>query len=500
MNRESGDINTVAGPTMLLPDPRKDVIVRRVLNDDQVQLWFPGNDTALEVNQEFRRRRLHDGIDFITERHMERSRADDEELERFGTLGRDAGAGTRSVRDTQITRRAVFTAPESVTVDSKYDGAVRIEVWPGYAVLVVDKTNKRRVVIGPESTLLDHGETLMPMTLSTGRPKSDNNMIRTPYLRTSNNTVSDIITVETSDLFTADLELSYRVNFEGDDQEAWFNIDNYVKMLTDHLRSILKARVKEEDVQTFYSRATSIIRDTILGEPGDSRSSRPGKVFNENNMRVYDVEVLGVEMEPAVRQLLADDRKAAVTEELKTQASERKLDFVTRAEKAERKIIEEQTRTQDARHKSDAAELVGGFTLRNIELEHTLTTTARRIAAEIDNAEARLMASVAEQEALDKVAAADLDRVKAQDEQAIATSKAREDIRTEAIKTVMTAMTPELTAALQAFGDKQVAAVALEKIGPMSGVGQQVIDVMQRALNGVLPNALPKPVEAESSD
>ena len=43
LDKIGGDVKTSKGPQMLLPDPRKEVIVKRVLNDLTVRLWFPGN-------------------------------------------------------------------------------------------------------------------------------------------------------------------------------------------------------------------------------------------------------------------------------------------------------------------------------------------------------------------------------------------------------------------------------------------------------------------------
>jgi major vault protein len=51
MNRLSGEIKLVRGPRMLLPDPRTEVIVRRILSEKQVELWYPGNNEALQINR-----------------------------------------------------------------------------------------------------------------------------------------------------------------------------------------------------------------------------------------------------------------------------------------------------------------------------------------------------------------------------------------------------------------------------------------------------------------
>ncbi|WP_254556670.1 hypothetical protein, partial [Salmonella enterica] len=50
LNRISGDIKTVKGPQMYLPDPRHEVVVKRKLTSKECQLIYPGNLEVLEYN------------------------------------------------------------------------------------------------------------------------------------------------------------------------------------------------------------------------------------------------------------------------------------------------------------------------------------------------------------------------------------------------------------------------------------------------------------------
>ena len=52
-------------------------------------------------------------------------------------------------------------------------------------------------------------------------------------------------------------------------------------------------------------------RDVVLGAQGED-GKRPGRLFLENGMRVYDLEVLGVSIgDAAIEQLLADPKVKA---------------------------------------------------------------------------------------------------------------------------------------------------------------------------------------------
>src|SRR4029079_8796397 len=54
MNRLTGEIRRVRCRARLLPDPRSEVIVRRVLSDRECAVWYPGNAEALAYNQGIR--------------------------------------------------------------------------------------------------------------------------------------------------------------------------------------------------------------------------------------------------------------------------------------------------------------------------------------------------------------------------------------------------------------------------------------------------------------
>ncbi|MBA3550362.1 MAG: hypothetical protein H0T76_28135, partial [Nannocystis sp.] len=51
LDRLTGKISLRRGPAMFLPDPRREVIVRRVLDPRTVSLWFPNNREAFEYNR-----------------------------------------------------------------------------------------------------------------------------------------------------------------------------------------------------------------------------------------------------------------------------------------------------------------------------------------------------------------------------------------------------------------------------------------------------------------
>ncbi|HSK04782.1 MAG TPA: hypothetical protein VK932_26205 [Kofleriaceae bacterium] len=303
MNRLTGAIRTVRGPAMLLPDPRSEVIVRRVLSDRECALWYPGNAEALAYNQSARALLSHvpttrQGV--LSEGDVERG---GKRVQKPHTPGMVMEAsrvsGDQALVSDEFSRASTYSQPRMITLDSKYQGAPQISLWTGHAVLVTSKTGRRRVELGPATVLLDYDEGLETLTLSTGTPKGTEKLLETPYLRVENNQVSDVVTVETVDHVRLGLHLSYRVDFEGDPLR-WFAVENYVKLLCDHVRSLLKGEIRKHTIEDFYAASTDRIRDFILGKPESpgGEASRGGKragmAFAANGMRIVDVDVLKV--------------------------------------------------------------------------------------------------------------------------------------------------------------------------------------------------------------
>lgn len=333
MDRKSGLIDKIEGPAMLLPNPVDQVIVRRALSDQQCDLWYPGNVEVRAYNQVLR------GIaetapttrsGAVSEGELQRNA---KKLKSAGVSSRSAMAdgvelnsmaatsygavmeasrvsGDQDVMLDEFSRASTYTAPRSITLNTKYQGVPSLDVWTGYAVMVKDRVGNRRVVQGPQTILLAYDEDLEVMELSTGKPKTTDNILRTVYLRTTDNKVADVIAVETKDHVRVDIKLSYRVNFEGDPAK-WFAVANYVKLLCDHGRSMLKGALRLATIGEFYADPTGRIRDILLGKKdGDKRL---GMAFPENGMRTIDVDVLGITItDKRVDELLAGAQFSAV--------------------------------------------------------------------------------------------------------------------------------------------------------------------------------------------
>ncbi len=477
LNKQSGTVDLKKGPAMFLPDPREEVIVRRILDRPTVELWFPGNTKAVEINKHLQELADQEDVGFLADAEVRRTavtrsaqRVSSEEV-----LGAAAHFGD------EISRKTTYTPPRAITLDTKYDGAVTIEVWSGYAVLITNKTGKRDVVVGPAIRLLEYDESLMPMQLSTGKPKTTDRLYKTTYLLVSNNKVSDIILAETKDLCQVEIKVSYRVNFEGDDREKWFAVQNYVKLLTDHTRSLIGNAVKHVGIEEFNDHAIDIVRDTILGQPQEG-GLRKGREFKENGMRIYDVEVFEVKIgDKDIAELLKGAQRATVQQALQIAGLERNLDARKREHNVLREIADLETQTElqeleldliKARKRSDMDQEKAAMegSLVNLKLTHReemelLTQKIREINLEVEKAEA---------------------------DQELIIDKARLDQRLEELKAEgaafvekMNAVSPDFIAAIQAFSDKALTGEMAQSVSPLAILGgKNFTDVMSKVFVG----------------
>ncbi|KKN96901.1 hypothetical protein LCGC14_0165450 [marine sediment metagenome] len=500
MNRLTGSIDTMAGPKMLLPDPRSQVIVRRILNPDTVGLWYPGNVEALSYNTElaaFQEEEQTSG--FVTEpqaRRKEKRRAGRSELSAqvasqdvstrslmprsYGAAYEEPTADEALIADA-MERKTQQTKPRMLVLDTKYEGAPSVSVWTGYAIMVVSKTGKRKVVCGPETAILEYDETLEVLELSRGKPKNTDNLLRTVYLRVAHNKIGDIVQAETKDLVEVGVKLSYRVNFEGEDTEKWFAVENYVKFLCDHIRSMLRSAIKKIGIEEFNDNATDIIRDTVLGKTGES-GKRTGRAFAENNMCVYDVEVLEVSIgDRTIGDLLMTAQHAVVQSTLELRTEEHKLETEKRREIIAQEL--ETARQETALHTNKLATEAEG-SIRQVAMAQIETMYSKQIA--------ELNAKEKTQEGQDVIIKAELVREKLRLDHRQEAAKIDQDLRvalmnaeTDAQVKQIEAVREGLVEAINNFGDKVFMEKLMEALGPhalLQGTG--VAGVLEKLLAG----------------
>lgn len=348
--------------------------------------------------------------------------------------------------------------------------AVSIAVPPNTAVMVTAQ-GRREVVRGPRVRTLDHDEELEVLALSTGRPKSDAKLLPTCFLQLEGNKVSDVVRLETADHVGLEVALSYRVSFVTRDgaPERWFHVKDYVGLLCDHLGSRVRAAARAVGIDAFHGHATELVRDALLGDKrGDGK--RAGRLFEENDMWLYDVEVLDVRiLDEEVGELLADAQRTAILFQIDRKREELRLSTETLREEVTRQIHEAQRATTDAAERLEVGrrQVALAQAASRVEVERS-----ERLGRARSDAEALALRSEAEAAAAARAQELELAALAA---------------RVEAFRAQMAAMHPELVATLQAVGNRQAAAELTRNLAPLAILGGDSVAEVASRLLGSLP-------------
>lgn len=492
LDRETGVISLVKGPQIFLPDPRRQVVAQRALPLNLCEQLYPGNAEALEINAQ--RLGIED-VDFIgaagggaaylnspyhadgSENYAATAAAVTPDTNRRIMI---RGA-SKSLPGDAFDRKNKFTAPRSIVLNTKYDGAVTTTIWTGYAMLLISKNGDRRVVQGPGTFMLEYDESPQVLTLSRGKPKTMDSPLKTVFLLTKANKVSDVVEVETKDFCRLNVKLSYRVNFDGEPQQ-WFNVDNYVKFLCDHMRSRIRSAIQKLGVEEFYGNHTEILRNIILGASLGDGKPRQGTTFVENGMRIYDVEVLDVKMQnPDVEKMLVNAQRDVIQNTLILAAERRKLAYTQESEVLKRQITETASETRRLGMEIQVQEAKHKLELDMTIIEANAKVEAEQIAKELAAEQAR--SEITDVQLKVQAAASDQKHQVASKNQQLELEKLQAQV--QAVVDKAKAVQPDLVAALSAFGERAMVEKVAASMGPLAILGgDNVLDVLKKLLHG----------------
>jgi len=451
LDKNAGDVKLIKGPIMLLPDPRTEVIVKRVLNEKTVKLWFPGNQEALKYNNI-----LSDELEDGGENYIEDYSSKSFSARTKQTLLTSVAAGMMA---DELERKTNYTKPRTIKLDTKYEGSVLLNIWPNFAIQIVDKSGERKVVEGPKVVMLKYDETLEALKLSTGRPKTDNKLMSTAYLQTKNNVVSDIVEVETKDLINVAIRLSYKVDFKEEFSKKWFNVSDYVKLLSQHMRSLVRNAVKKINIEEFNDNATDIIRDTILGDKESKDGERSGRLFNENGMNIYDVEVLNLSIgDVSISEMLVNNQHDTVEQNLKIAKLQKNLEYTKKEEGIKRHELEEKLVTSNKETEVELKELQNEVSVKSETQKSQDKLNKFKLSSESEN-----------QKVIDGINAAALKRTQANEELKTSIEKERTEIKTKSLEAAMTAIQPKLIEALIVNGNSKLADTLAKNLKSQKG-------------------------------
>ena len=488
MDRMSGEIKTIKGPAMYLPDPRTEVVVKRKLTQSQCELWFPGNRAVMEYNVG------------LNEKYVEKSMSqlNLDSLTAYSCSNSTSSTLANLEANANISRGTSYTKPRTITLDNKLDGVVSIDVWTGYAINVISKDGTREVICGPQTVLLDYDQTLESLELSTGNPKTTDRLIKTAYLRHENNKVSDTIRVETKDFVKAAIRVSYCVDFDEKYMDKWFAVDNYVKYLCDRVRSLLKREVKNYTISDFYQNYSDIVRNVTLGikaeNDGSERAVHDGhRFFSENGMFIHDVEVLGLDVERSIEAMLLDKQHEMIRKTLELADAEREAEIAEALQVAEQK--KQELRTQTLLNKMELQQKEATYKLE-IQAQIARQQEAEELAKKQAEKDMQPMLDAINEATINRVnanhaatlqrEAAELAQKEAHEASLAEIEAAKQAAYAETVKQIMGSITPDLIAALETGGKCDLMAALAEHMSPYAiANGEGVVETTDRLLRGM---------------
>jgi major vault protein len=377
--------------------------------------------------------------------------------------------------------------------------ALSISVPHNMAALATS-ADGQRVIQGPCVELLGYEETLTPVLLSTGTPKTDHEPLRTCFLRVGGNRITDVILVETLDFVAISARVSLSVTFIPEQKDRWFHHENYIQVLVDHLRSIVRGRCRAMPLAALWSQIPAVVRDTILGERA-AGGGRPGRPFPENGMTVTEVEVLSADIvDPKIAALMQRVQSEFVELQIGDRQAQEALTSARLRADVERQRMELAAAAKDREAK--LAELVRGLVhvaaIARLSDEEALATErqalgdAREAAALAARIERASKEGEAERAALKRDAEARAASRRVEDEAAVETQRKLRDLEVVLIQAQSVATVAErqavqagLVEALTALGDKALLAEVAHNMNLVSLFkGKDVGQILAEVLGG----------------
>ena len=487
MNRLTGEIITVKGPAMFLPDPRTQVIVKRKLSERECSLLYPGNTKVLQYNQDLSEKTVERGLrtKALNCNYLATADALDPTITSSITSNYDSLASLEA--KASISRGTSYTKPRTITLDNRFDGAVAVDVWPGYAVDVFSKSGKHEVVCGPNTVLLDYDQTLTEFTLN--EKESGVRTAPTVFLKHENNKITDTVLVETSDYVKVNVKVSYCFNFDDAAKDKWFSISDYAQYLCDKERSLIKRKIKEYTIEKFWSNYADIVRNVAIGYNPNAETSKDekptrshnGREFKENGMYVYDAEVLGIYVEDKIADLLEDSQYENVQQTILLADIEKQAQVAKRKLEAEMAAIEAKYEKENRK-----TQLEKEADLKRLEKEEEIQRKDHALAEERKEAELKLQETLnaINDETIKRSEAVENMKLKLAEKKA-EIEKNRQEAYTKAVVETLSAVQPGLIEALNAQTNADLVNGIGNAISPYAiANGQSGADTVNTLLRG----------------
>lgn len=221
-----------------------------------------------------------------------------------------------------------------------------ITVPQGTAAMILKKgtgSSTRKTIIGYSTYFLEWDETLCEMKLSTsrgGEAKTYQNAIRVCYLWMKSNRINDVLSGgRTREDCEFTVQYTLTVDFEEANKDSWFNVDDYVFLVCEEVRSRLRGGLLATSISDLSTNYVEIIRDIVLGTKpstplqngGDGLDKlverlaphRPGIEFPRFGGRLVEININSFQIEdPNLQSQLRKLQMAGINESVQTRTAQ----------------------------------------------------------------------------------------------------------------------------------------------------------------------------------
>ena len=216
------------------------------------------------------------------------------------------------------------------------------------------KTDKNRIVFGPEYVMLEPDEQFNIMYLSGKTPKVPG-VVKTLYLNMGPTYTTDQIEVETSDHALLIIEVSYNWHFDvnkNDDfekQRKIFSVRDCIGEMCSIMASRVRGAVAEMTLNEFHKSSARVIRIAVMGEINGKIGDK--FVFQNNLLAITNVDIKNISTkDEETKNKLQATVNLAIEITTRSQEEEAKRQAERRDQEAkstlQRKIIEDNSQAE----------------------------------------------------------------------------------------------------------------------------------------------------------
>lgn len=217
------------------------------------------------------------------------------------------------------------------------------------------RSDKSRIVFGPDLVMLEPDEQFSLMSLSGKTPKVPG-IIKTLYLNMGPTYTTDKIEVETSDHALMVIEVAYNWFFDARKDEAdkhlkIFSVRDCIGEMCSIMASRVRGAVAEMTLNEFHKNSARTVRRAVMGITSDGKISDK-YLFENNLLAISNVDIKSISTkDQATKEKLQVTVNKAIEMTTKSQEEEAKSQAETREQEAksllQRKINQDNQQAED---------------------------------------------------------------------------------------------------------------------------------------------------------